>query len=208
MSLVRWWISRTTSVDRRVAHVSERPVAALLAAADDSSAWTELVDRFGALVWSVARGFRFDDATCADVCQTVWLRLFERRDTIREPERLASWLASTTRNEAISLQRRRVRDQPTEDLGDEADRTASDVGDAVVGSIDDARLRGVVGEAFEQISDRCKELLRLMTAEPKLDYATISEITGRPIGSLGPTRARCLAGLRAAVIDLEAERAS
>ena len=154
------------------------------------------------------RGFRFDDATCADVCQSVWLRLFEKRDTIREPERLASWLASTTRNEAISLQRRRVRDQPVEDIGDEADRTASDVGDAVVGSIDDDRLRGVVGEAFEQISDSCQELLRLMTAEPKLDYATISDITGRPVGSLGPTRARCLAGLRKLVVELEAQGAS
>lgn len=205
---MRWWISRTKSGDRTVADVSDRPVAELLAAAEDPAAWSELVDRFGALVWSVVRGFRFDDATCADVSQSVWLRLFERRESIREPERLASWLATTTRNEAISLQRRQARVQLTDDVGEDADRTVEDVGDVVVGSIDDHRLRGVVGEAFARISDSCRQLLRLMTAEPKLDYATIAELTGRPIGSLGPTRARCLTGLRKVMAELESQGAS
>lgn len=196
-------VSTAAPSDRSVCSMPHRPIADLLARADDGDAWAELVDRFGALVWSVARGFRFDDATCADVHQAVWLRLYERRDTIREPEHLASWLATTTRNEAISVQRRQVRAQPVEDIGDEADRTADDIGDAVVGSMDDVRLRGLVGKAFQRISESCQQLLRLMTVEPKLDYATISDITGRPIGSLGPTRARCLAGLRKQLVELE-----
>lgn len=190
--------------------MAERTIAELLDAADEHDAWAELVDRFGALVWSVVRGFRFDDATSADVNQAVWLRLYERRGDIREPERLASWLATTTRNEAISVQRSRARAVPTEDLGDDSGGGApieEDVGDAVVGAIDDAELRGVVGQAFRKISTSCQQLLRLMTTDPPLDYATIAEIVERPIGSLGPTRARCLARLRRFIVEIEPEAA-
>lgn len=176
--------------------VSERSNAELLAAAGDGSAWNELVDRFGRLVWSVARGFRFDDATTSDVSQAVWLRLYERRNTIRDPEQLASWLATTTRNECIAVQRRRQRAIPTEDFSDQSDRSEGDVDDTVVSAIDDVELHGRVHDAFVQLSPACQELLRLMMVEPKLDYATIAEILDRPIGSLGPTRARCLSHLR------------
>lgn len=190
---------------RTVGVMADRTTAQLLDAADEREAWAELVDRFGALVWSVVRGFRFDDATSADVNQAVWLRLYERRGDIREPERLASWLATTTRNEAISVQRSRARAVPMDDVGDDRgrERTEEDVGDVVVGTIDDAELRGVVGRAFEKIPASCQQLLRLMTADPPVDYATIAEIVDRPIGSLGPTRARCLAQLRRCIVDLE-----
>ncbi len=66
----------------------------------DQRAWDELVGRFGGLVWSIARGYRLGALT-DDVVQTVWLRLAENCDRIRDPERLAAWLATTTRNEAL-----------------------------------------------------------------------------------------------------------
>ena len=62
----------------------------------DESAWNELVDQFAGLVWSVARSFRLGKAATDDVVQTVWLRLAEHSSRIRQPDRLASWLATTT----------------------------------------------------------------------------------------------------------------
>ena len=79
--------------------------AALLARVVDGeeSAWNELVDRFAGLVWSVARSFHLAAATTDDVVQTVWLRLAEYCSRIREPDRLAAWLATATRNEALRV---------------------------------------------------------------------------------------------------------
>ena len=79
--------------------------AALLARVVDGeeSAWNELVDRFAGLVWSVARSFHLSAATTDDVVQTVWLRLAEYSSRIREPDRLAAWLATATRNEALRV---------------------------------------------------------------------------------------------------------
>jgi RNA polymerase sigma factor (sigma-70 family) len=162
-------------------------------AVSDSGAWRQLVDRFGGLVWSVARGVCDDPVAAADVSQTVWLRLAENVDRIREPDRLGAWLATTARHEAIRVSKLHRRVQPTDDLGVEADPGAALPGER----LEDLELAGAVRQAFERLGERCRELLRLLTAEPRLDYQTISMLTGRPVGSLGPTRARCLEQLRA-----------
>jgi DNA-directed RNA polymerase specialized sigma24 family protein len=61
--------------------------------------------------------------------------------------------------------------------------------------LDDETSREVYA-AFQHLSPACQQLLQLLTAEPRLDYATIGQVIGRPVGSIGPTRARCIANLR------------
>ncbi|CAN5920334.1 sigma-70 family RNA polymerase sigma factor [soil metagenome] len=158
----------------------------------DRSAWNELVDRYARLVWSVARSFGLDDATAADVSQTVWLRLVEHCDRIRDPARLAGWLGTTTRREALRVLRGRRRLQPSELVDNAADRTAPQPDELLI----EEETTRTVFTAFGALSEHCQQLLRLLCAEPRLDYATVAELIGRPIGSLGPTRARCLDRLR------------
>lgn len=174
--------------------MSETSVAELLAAAEagSQSAWDALVDRYGRLVWSVVRGFRFDAATAADVSQTVWLRLVEHCGRIRDPERLPSWLATTARNESIRASRRLARAVPTEFSVEVADDAAPSVDERV---LEDEQLAEVLA-AFDGISPRCRELLGLLCTDPPLDYATISGLLDIPVGSIGPTRSRCLGRLR------------
>lgn len=173
--------------------MDERPVGDLLqaAAAGDEAAWAVLVERFAGLVWSVARGYNLDSASLEDVCQTVWLRLAEHAGRIKEPERLGGWLATTTRNEALRVQRCRQRVVPQEHRSDLASVDAP-VDDDLLGS---ESLTEVLA-AFDRIDEACRRLLRLLCAVPPLDYETISQLTGRPVGSIGPTRQRCLAKLR------------
>ncbi len=165
-----------------------------LAAAGEREAWDSLVERFGQMVWSVARGFRLDDATAKDVTQTVWLRLVENIDSIKDPERLPGWLVTTCRREALRVTRAGERDIPS-DFSFDIEDPAPALDDIL---IDDEENRVVVA-AFRSLDETCRELLRLMTVEPALSYEEMSEITGRPIGSLGPTRARCLDKLRSAI---------
>ena len=162
------------------------------AAAGDGRAWTEIVQRYERLVWSVVRGFRLDDASSADVFQTVWQRLVEHCDRIEHPERLAGWLATTARNEALRVLRRLRRQIPTDFAFDVADPTISDMAERMV---DDESRRAVLA-AFRKLDSDTQRLLTLLCQEPRLDYATISTLLDRPIGSIGPTRQRALEKLR------------
>jgi len=158
----------------------------------DERAWDEVVDRFAGLVWSVARSYRLSSAATDDVVQTVWLRLAEHASRIRQPERLASWLATTTRNEALRVIRGNSRLSPQSSIEDYTEQTTPSVEERVS---DNATLAAVL-RAFGQLSPEDQQLMRLLCAVPPLDYQTIAEMLGRPIGSIGPTRARCLERLK------------
>lgn len=157
----------------------------------DQAAWDALVERFSPMVWSIARGFRLDDATAKDVTQTVWLRLVENLDRINDPERLPGWLATTCRREALRVKNMRERMVPTEFDYDVADQSQSL--EAML--VEDEEAREVL-IAFSAMSEECQQLLRLLSTEPPLSYEEIAEVIGRPIGSLGPTRSRCLDRLK------------
>lgn len=170
----------------------------------DERAWDELVEQFAGLVWSVARTYRLSAASTDDVVQTVWLRLAEHCGRIRQPERLASWLATTTRNEALRVIRGNARLTPSATIDDRAEPTTPSIEERV----GDDETMHVVLAAFAQLSDDDQQLLRLLCAVPPIDYQTIAEVLGRPIGSIGPTRARCIQRLRKllpAGFDVEGE---
>ncbi|MGZ4614533.1 MAG: RNA polymerase sigma factor [Actinomycetes bacterium] len=162
------------------------------ATAGDQSSWDELVDRFTGLVWHVARGHRLGEADAADVVQTVWLRLVESLPRLREPAAVAGWLATTARHESLRLLRRAGREVSDEEL---ALRPADDAAspEAVV-EAEERRL--LVQQALDRLSDRCRTLLRALATSPDSSYAEISAALDMPIGSIGPTRGRCLEHLR------------
>lgn len=167
------------------------------AAADgDQAAWDALVKRFSGLVWSIARAHRLGSADAADVSQTAWLRLVENLGRIRDPDRVGAWLATTSRNECLRVIRRSGRQVPTDldaDLDLEADAATAPPGDAALLTVErDAEL----WRAFSLISERCQVLLRLLIADPPPSYEDISTLLEMPVGSIGPTRARCLEHLR------------
>lgn len=164
------------------------------AAAGSESAWSQLIDRHGQLVWSVVRGYRLDAASTADVTQTVWLRLVEHCGRIRDPERLPGWLARTAHNEALRV----IRHQRRVHVGELEDSLADESGPLDERLLADERHDAVL-RALADLPEACQELLRLLATDPPLDYATISDLLGRPIGSIGPTRQRCLAKLRSSV---------
>ena len=167
------------------------------AVAGNQGAWNDLVDRFGQMVWNVARSFRLDEATAKDVSQTVWLKLIENAAKIDDPERLPGWLATTCRREAIRVSKLRDRVIPTEFEYDVEDDTPSF--DTLL--VEDEE-RSTLLVAFRRLSEGCQQLLRLLTIEPALSYEEISEATGRPIGSLGPTRSRCIERLKVAMAGI------
>ena len=164
------------------------------ASAGDQAAWDILVDRYNRLLWAIARGYRLDPATTADVVQTTWLRLVENLDRIFEPTRLPGWLATTIRRECLQALRRSKRETPAltpEYLIDEPDNSR----ELDAGLLDDER-DAALWRAFGDLPERCQLLLRVLMATPPPAYAEVAEALDMPVGTIGPTRARCLAHLR------------
>jgi RNA polymerase sigma factor (sigma-70 family) len=165
-----------------------------LAAAGDQRAWNAIVSRYAGLVWSVARSFRLSAADAADVHQATWLRLVEQLGSIRDAERLGAWLATTARREALALLKRASRDVPTSDLFtlEPKDVSRPDLDQDLLTRERDQNL----WRAFGELPGSCQNLLRLMLIDPPATYAEISTALEIPVGSIGPTRARCLDQLR------------
>jgi RNA polymerase sigma factor (sigma-70 family) len=183
------------------------PAAALTAAADgDRSAWESIVSAYSGMVWSVARGYRLSSADAADVFQGTWLRLVEHLGDIRDASRLGSWLATTARREALILLRRASRDVTMDDVAVLGDAAAE--GSAVEEDLLRTEEQRALWRAFAQLSAACQRLLRLVFADPPARYEEISAVLEMPVGSIGPTRSRCLASLErlllAAAADLRA----
>lgn len=173
----------------------DAPVGALVSRARDGDqrAWDALVDRYGPTLVAVCRRYRLSEADAADVRQTVWLRLLESLARLREPEALPGWLVTTTKRECLRLLRLETRSgtlAPDREVIDESD-------DAVVDrNLLRAERHAALRAAFADLSPPCQQLLRLLMSDPPLPYEQISQLMKIPIGSIGPTRARCLSRLR------------
>ena len=171
------------------------------AASGDAAAWTGIVEQFSGLVWAITRGYRLGSQDAADVFQTTWLRLAEHLDRIASPERLGAWLATTARRESLRIARAAARTTPAHDgtlvgLGHVDDHSPEQaVLDAEQAMLDSERARQL-WRAFRELSDRCQQLLRVLMASPPPSYAEVGAALGMPVGSIGPSRARCLDRLR------------
>jgi RNA polymerase sigma factor (sigma-70 family) len=161
----------------------------------EPGSWHELVRRFSGLVWAIAKGMGLADADAQDVSQTVWLRLAGHLERIEDPEKVKSWIGSTTRNESLRVFRRAHRhvlvpaDAPVMEARS-SDQRGPD--QALLMQERDSAL----WEAFEQLSGPCKLLLRVLIAEPRPTYDEVAEYLHIAKGSIGPQRSRCLGHLR------------
>jgi RNA polymerase sigma factor (sigma-70 family) len=159
------------------------------ALAGDSESWDDLVRRHNGSLYCVARSFQLDKAAADDAVQTAWLRLVEHLGTLRDPDRVGAWLVTTIRRHIMSTFR-----GPNLVWLDGAD--VPDPGrspeDEVTASDRDARVRA----ALQRLPARDRQLLTLVMASRRPSYTKLSAELHMPVGSIGPTRARCLQRLR------------
>ena len=171
-------------------------MADLLSAARTGSddALGQIVNELSPLLWQVARSAGLSQGDAEDVLQTVWMRLITHLDGIHDASALTGWLVTTTKREAW-----RVRAASRKQLPVDQDVFA-DLPNKGPGSEEQVILadqRRELWAAIGMLSRRCQELLRIMAFAPRSDYATVAAALGMRVGSIGPTRGRCLAKLRA-----------
>jgi RNA polymerase sigma factor (sigma-70 family) len=159
-------------------------------AGGDDAAWRELCGRLRNVVWKTINSYGVRGADAEDAYAATMFRLAEQLGRIRDPERLPGWVATTARNEAMALFRMRKRVVVVADLPPQRQAEEPD-------PIVRRELLDAVRQAFALLDDRCRQLLRMLTADPPLPYDQVGELFAMPHGSIGPTRRRCLDTLRA-----------
>jgi RNA polymerase sigma factor (sigma-70 family) len=175
--------------------------AVVAAAGGDAAAWQLLVERFSGLIWSITRAFRLASDDAADVFQTTWLLLAEHIDRINNPERVGAWLATATRRECLRCIRMSRRTIPTGDITLLEHKPVDDdpTQEAVLRAErerQNAEQSAAIWLAAERLPEGCRRLLRILMASPPPSYAEVAAALDLPVGSIGPTRARCLERLR------------
>jgi RNA polymerase sigma factor (sigma-70 family) len=162
--------------------------------AGDQAALDRLVRRLTPMLWHVVRAYGLDTPTTQDVVQSTWLALVRRGDAIDDPQAVVRWLTVTARREAWRLAKSAARVEATDvDVIDLRESSApGPEAEAVRAGTADA-----LWHAVSTLSPRCQQLLRIVAFAERPNYAAVSRTLQIPMGSIGPTRARCLVKLRA-----------
>jgi RNA polymerase sigma factor (sigma-70 family) len=173
----------------------------------DKQAWDALVERYASLIWSICRKHRLAGADADDVGQSVWLQLVEHLDKVRDPAALPGWLATTTRRECARVLRA-VRGPHAAGYAVDAETIPDDQAQMAEQQVLVSERHAALREAFAHLPPCDQQLIALLIQDPPVPYAEIGARLGIPVGSIGPTRGRCLDKLRchpaiAALIDTD-----
>ncbi len=163
-----------------------------------AGAWRRVLNKYERLVYSIPLrlGLSRDDA--ADVAQITFTILIKRMDSLPEDSRLGPWLATVARRHTWRLLERNRRETVSESLDNMLlIQSAVLLGKRDADSIEHWELAEWLDAGLLKLSPRCRELLLALYLQPEqYSYAEIVEHMGMPLGSIGPTRARCLKRLR------------
>lgn len=161
--------------------------------AGDEAAMGALVALLTPILWHTARAQRLDRESAEDVVQSTWLALVRSAEKIADPQAVLAWLVVTAKRESWRVVKRNDRTDPKEIEDDEVVVPSGDLPEErVLRSDADNRL----WQHIAQLPERCQALLRVIAFSDRPDYAAVAKALGMPIGSIGPTRGRCLAKLR------------
>jgi RNA polymerase sigma factor (sigma-70 family) len=156
----------------------------------DRRAWADLLDDYERLVFSIPLRYGLSREDAADISQLTFTELLQSLAVLRDDERLVGWLATVARRQSWRLLERRRRETTVEDLPEEVEVDPSETW-----TRDEWLYDGLLA-----LDHRCRELIvALYLSGESSAYADVARRLGRPIGSIGPTRARCLERLRAAL---------
>ena len=185
----------------RPQHPETHPTSLWNAAADtfrqwragESSAIDRLVGMMSPVLWQVVRAYGLSEESAKDVVQSTWLALLHGGSKISDPQAVAAWLTITARREAW---RTRERSASSISVDDEVLEAVIDHGASAEQQAIDLEGHRRLWAGVASLDERCQRLMRVIAFEDHPDYARIAADLQMPVGSIGPTRGRCLDKLR------------
>ena len=164
----------------------------------DETAWERLVSRYQRLLYAIPRRAGLSEDRSAEVFQEVFLTLFQKLDEINEPDRLQAWLVTTARRKTLRViasegSRLKTLTAMEEDGAEDAFANIPDatpLQDEVIIQLEKQHLTRL---ALASLDERCRKILTLLFYEVvPPSYDELAKTLGVSVGSIGPTRARCL----------------
>ena len=178
---------------------ADDPITAVKSSDEDG--WNALIEGYQPIINSVCRRYRLKPEDAADVSQTVWMKVIDHLDRIREPRALPAWIKTTAQREALAALRSRDRiallDVSLDNSAGWSPLIPSSDSSEVDAPMLDAERRAAVRDGLTVLPESHRALLSLLVADPPITYQQIGDQLGLPLGSIGPTRARCLRKLAA-----------
>jgi RNA polymerase sigma-70 factor (ECF subfamily) len=151
----------------------------------EQKAWDELVEEYSRYVYAIlGKGFRLQGQDAEDAFQDVFLRIYTRLGSLRDPDALRPWIAQLTRRVCLDRLSAAGREEPSEQEPDAIDNTIAELDDAFA-----------VREAMAELTDECQEVLDRFFCRDE-SYRTIGEELGIPSGTIASRISRCLGKLR------------
>ncbi|MEW6206837.1 MAG: sigma-70 family RNA polymerase sigma factor [Acidobacteriota bacterium] len=169
-------------------------------------AWEALITRYQRLIYSIPIKARLSSDDSADIFQSVCLKLLENLSSLRDHEKIVSWIITTTTRECWRVSNRQRRDNPSDGHLDQdnSDRSMEIPDRAPLADEELHKLQQqqIVRQSIAALPERCAELIRMLFYEKdELSYSDIARRIKIPVSSIGPTRARCLEKLKKILAD-------
>lgn len=159
----------------------------------DARGWESLLDKYERLVFSIPLNYGLSREDAADIAQLTFSILIQSLDTLREDSRLGAWLATVARRHTWRILERNRRERPSESRDDDLAENAALLGRESADPMERWELTEWLVQGLSLLGERCRELLLALYFDPEqLSYAEVANRLDMPIGSIGPTRARCL----------------
>lgn len=158
----------------------------------DEVAWYSLVQRYKKLIYHFPASASLSGPDCEEVFQETLLALYQNLEKIQRIEDLSFWLSKVARR---MTWKQMGQDKMYAELPDHED-------------IEDQRLKAddhlelalkqfKIRQALAHLDEKCRQLLIMLFYESdESSYKRITRKLGLAIGSVGPTRNRCLAKLK------------
>jgi RNA polymerase sigma factor (sigma-70 family) len=164
------------------------------------AAWERLLDKYERLVFSIPVSYGLSQDDAADVMQLTFASLVRSLDRLQEDSRLGAWLVTVARHHTWRLLGRNRRETASAGVvhAEEAVLLSNDG----AGTVEHWELAEWLNHGLSMIGKPCRDLLFALYFD--LEQPTYAEVAARlnmPVGSIGPTRARCLQRLKRVLGD-------
>lgn len=162
----------------------------------DAAALDELVRLMTPVLWHTVRAYGLTSVAAEDAVQNTWLALVRNGHQVAEAAAIGGWLLTTARRTAW---RARSTDAKTLTVEDTHLAAALPTSKAAEASAMEQLGSSILWKHVQTLDERCQRLLRIVAFDDRPDYAGLAQDLGMPVGSIGPTRRRCLDKLRSSL---------
>jgi len=166
----------------------------------NEEAWSLLIDKYKALIYSIPVKYNLSWQEAADVFQATCTELLVRLPELREPRALPKWLMQVAHHECQRLKRMNQRVVSRDAEPNLLEPQIPPIAESLMQQTQEEQM---LREAMMVLTPQCRRLVELLFFEtPSRPYTEVAAQLGLAVGSIGFTRQKCIERLRRQLTEL------